>query len=152
MDLLEDPNLDRIELVNRTGCCPERLSNYRVTVFADGSGSPGVANWIADVRIDGSNSGDGGRDIITAGMDPTGTFTGRFLHVINLSNAGYNALIAEFEVYEAQLPKINFLTMDAGNISQPGNPSLPTSASLSWSVSGAESVTLSGAGRSSLRG
>ncbi len=36
IDLGREANFDRIILHNRSGCCPERLSDYRVTVFADG--------------------------------------------------------------------------------------------------------------------
>lgn len=143
IDLGSEFNLDRIEVVNRSGCCPQRLSNYRVKIFADGGGSPGIENWSADIRTDGSNSGDGGRDILIANLDPGRPFGGRYLHVINLSNEAYNPQIAEIEVFEAPIPLISFFNTDAGNITQSGNPSLPTTATLSWSVLGADAVTIS---------
>lgn len=146
VDLGKEFNLDRIELVNRSGCCPERLSRYRVSVFTDGGGAPGVQNWSADIRMDGSDSGSGGRDVLTATLDPGQPFAGRFIHVVNLSNEAYNPQIAELEVFEAPIPVIGFFNTNAGNITNTGNPALPSSAELSWNVSGADSVSISGIG------
>ena len=57
IDLGSEVNLDRVELVNRSGCCPERLTNFRLEVRADAGGTAGALNWSADIRTDGSNSG-----------------------------------------------------------------------------------------------
>lgn len=142
IDLGTTRNLGSLELVNRSGCCPERLSNYRVEIRADNGGSAGEVNWSADIRTDGSNSGNGGRDTITAALDPGKAMTGRYIRVVNLSNAAYNPQIAEIEAFEAPLPVISFFKVDNGNITATGDPGLPTSAELSWSVTNAETVSL----------
>jgi hypothetical protein len=71
--------LDRILLRNRAdGCCPERLTNYRVEIYADNGGDAGVLNWSATMRAAGSNCGVAGVDTITGANNPGGTFAGRF--------------------------------------------------------------------------
>ena len=142
IDLGSTRNLDRVELVNRSGCCPERLSNYRVEMRADAGGSAGAVNWGADIRTDGSHSGDGGRDILPASLDPGNAMSGRYIRVVNLSNAAYNPQIAEVEAFEAPLPVIGFFSVDNGNITAGGDPDLPTSANLSWSVTNADTVSI----------
>ncbi len=112
VDLQGSFNLEEIVLWNRTGCCPDRLSNYRVSVHPDdGSGAPGAAVWSADIRTDGSNSGDGGSDSLTPELDPTGNFAGRFIVVENLSDAAYNPQIAELQAFtfdEVPEPPTNY--------------------------------------------
>ncbi|MDA7934673.1 lamin tail domain-containing protein [Akkermansiaceae bacterium] len=142
IDLGTTRNLGSLDLVNRSGCCPERLSNYRVEIRANNGGSAGEVNWSADIRTDGSNSGNGGRDTITAALDPGKAMSGRYIRVVNLSNAAYNPQIAEIEAFEAPLPVISFFKVDNGNITATGDPGLPTSAELSWSVTNAETVSL----------
>ncbi len=144
VDLGSERNLGRLELVNRSGCCPERLSDYRVEIRADAGGSAGAVNWSADIRTDGSDSGDGGRDVLMPGLDPGRAMAGRYIRVINLSNEAYNPQIAELEAYEAPLPAIAFFSTDHGNITATGDPGLPASATLSWSVANAGSVSIDG--------
>lgn len=86
--------LDEIDLHNRIGCCPERLSNYRVQVRDRFNN----VTWSADVRTDGSNSGDGGVDVLTSGSG-AGTFGGQFIDVINLGGAAFNPQIAELTAF-----------------------------------------------------
>ncbi len=96
VDLLESHTFERLELLNRVGCCPERLTNFRVSLHgADGTGAMGPAVWSADLRTGGDNSGDSGTDTVTADLDADGTFAGRFITVENLSNDAYNPQIAE---------------------------------------------------------
>ncbi|MFT6238596.1 MAG: hypothetical protein ACJAQT_000670 [Akkermansiaceae bacterium] len=142
IDLGTTRNLGSIELVNRSGCCPERLSNYRVEFRANNGGSAGAVNWSADIRTDGSNSGQGGRDIVSASLDPGNAMSGRYLRIVNLSNAAYNPQIAEVEAFEAPLPNIDFFSVDQGNITATGDPNLPSNAVLSWSVTNANTVTI----------
>ncbi len=142
IDLGATRNLGSVELVNRSGCCPERLSNYRVELRADAGGSAGAVDWSAEIRTDGSNSGDGGRDVLTPALDPGSPMSGRYIRVINLSDEPYNPQIAELEAFEAPLPAINFFSVDNGNITATGDPELPTSATLSWSVGNADSASL----------
>ena len=67
---------------------------------------------------------------------------GRFIRIVNRSNASYNPQIAEVEAFEAPLPVIGFFTVDSGNITATGDPGLPTSAELSWEVSNAGTVEI----------
>ncbi len=142
VDLGQEYSLDRVILINRTGCCPDRLSNYRVSIFEDNNGQTGAVNWSADIRTDGSNSGDGGRDTLRANLDPDGTFKGRFIRVINRSNAAYNPQLAELEAYAAPHPVIDRFTTDTGNITKSGDPNLPTEATLSWKVRNFDTITI----------
>lgn len=94
-------SLSSVQLFNRTdGCCPERLSNYRVQVLDSGMTSV----WSGDVRIDGSNSGANGVDTITAGMG-AGSFTGRYIRVTNLSGLDYNPQMAELRAFGTMVPE-----------------------------------------------
>ena len=100
VDLGMSFNLEAIVLRNRIqgNCCPERLSNYQVSVHEDnGAGAPGPAVWTAVVRGDGTNSGVGGADVLEAALDAAGTFAGQYIMVENLSNDPYNPQIAELE-------------------------------------------------------
>lgn len=99
IDFGADYQLDEVIIYNRTGgCCPERLTNYRVSLHLDdGAGAPGAVVWTADLRTDGTNSGVDGRDIVTADLDPDGSFNGRHLVIENLSDDPYNPQIAEVE-------------------------------------------------------
>ena len=133
--------LNRIVLYNRNDCCPERLSNYRVTIYADAAGAPGTVNWQADIHTDGSDSGAGGADTIlkSASTNPAHVFNGRFIRVTNLGGIPYNPQIAELEAYPEPSPTIRYFLTNAGNISGPG---LPTSATLSWLVENADAVSI----------
>ncbi|MDA7881462.1 chitobiase/beta-hexosaminidase C-terminal domain-containing protein [Akkermansiaceae bacterium] len=142
IDLGSERNLGSVKLFNRSGCCPERLSNYRVEVRADAGGAAGAVNWSADIRTDGSNSGDSGTDLVEASLDPGNAMSGRYLRVVNLSNEAYNPQIAEVEAFEAPLPVISSFVTDHGNITATGAPGLPTSAELSWVVSNADAVSI----------
>jgi hypothetical protein len=124
IDLGVSYGLDRIVLYNRNdGTAPERLSNYRVQLFADNAGVPGVINWSADVRTDGSNSGAGGSDILYAAAG-AGAFSGRFIRVTDLANLASRPQIAELEAYAAPRPTIRLFTPDDGNIAPGGTAAL----------------------------
>ena len=142
-DLGAEYTLNRVLLYNRSDCCPERLTNYRVTLYADNAGTPGAILWQAGIRTDGTNSGSGGVDTITktASTNPAHIFKGRFIRVENLSGAAYNPQIAELEAYPEPPPTIRHFLTNAGNINGPG---LPSSAQLSWLVENADSVSISG--------
>lgn len=145
VDLGTEYALNRVVLYNRTNCCADRLSNYRVTLHADNGGVAGAVLWQADIRTDGSNSGLGGSDTIVPGLssNPSHVFRGRFVRVTNLSGNPSNPQIAELEAFPEPPPSIgNFLT-SAGNI---GGAGLPASATLSWSVQNADSVMITGIG------
>jgi hypothetical protein len=93
--------LTSVELYNRgDGCCPDRLTNFRVQVLDNALSSV----WSADVRTNGTNSGTNGVDTITAAMG-TGAFTGRFLRITNLSGADYNPQMAELRAFGTAVPE-----------------------------------------------
>ncbi|MBP7949976.1 MAG: lamin tail domain-containing protein [Verrucomicrobiales bacterium] len=140
VDLQATYSINRILVRNRNdGCCPERLSNYQIQLYGDDVDGLGDLNWSATIRGDGTNSGVGGVDTVTAAADatPGHVFAGRFLRLINLSNAAYNPQVAEIEVYGSQLPSILNFTVDDDTISSGG------SAVLSWQTSNASSVSIS---------
>ena len=111
VDLFASYSFDRLELLNRANCCPERLTNFRVSLHPNnGSGLPGPAVWSATVRSDGSNSGMGGIDVLTASLNPAGTFAGQFIRVENLSNEAYNPQIAELRAFSLSPPPSNLAT------------------------------------------
>ena len=143
IDLGSEKSLGSIRLTNRSGCCPERLTNYRVELRADAGGSAGAVNWSATIRSDGTNSGDGGVDTVLPSLDPGNTMSGRYIRIVNLSNQAYNPQIAEVEAFEAPLPVISSFVTDAGNITATGDPALPSQATLSWQVGNATSVSIS---------
>ena len=92
--------LDRLRIYNRSDCCPERLSNYRVSILADnGAGVPVLpALWTAVIRPPGSgNSGAGGFDEVLPTANPSGTFTGQWIRIENISGAAYTTQIAEVQ-------------------------------------------------------
>jgi hypothetical protein len=137
IDLGHTYQLDRILLRNRSdGCCPERLSNYRVELYADGGGETGALNWSGNIRTDGSNCGPGGVDTVRATNSATGTFVGRFVRIVNNNNAPYSPQIAEVEVYGGVPPQIRTLTAEPDAI-RSGESSV-----LSWEISGAASAVL----------
>jgi hypothetical protein len=118
IDLGRSYRFDRIVLRNRNdGCCPERLSKVRIEIYADGGDVPGPLTWNANVRADGSNSGVGGTDTITAANNPGSTFAGRFVRVVNASDASYNPQLAEIEVFGGLTPVIRLFNPDEDVIS-----------------------------------
>src|SRR5262249_10201905 len=68
------------------GCCPDRLSNYRVSLHDDASGAIGTELWAATVHADGSNSGVGGVDVLLPSLDPLGSFEGQWIQIQNLDD------------------------------------------------------------------
>ena len=113
LDLGRLYRFDRIVLRNRNdGCCPERLSKVRVEIYADGGDVPGPLNWSANLHADGSNSGVGGTDLLTAANNPGGTFAGRFVRVVNASGAADHPQLAEIEVFGGLTPVVRRFNAD----------------------------------------
>ncbi len=105
IDLGEEQALDRIDVFNRNdGCCPDRLTNYEVTLHDDDEGSLGPAVWTGRVRTNGTNSGSGGRDRLLADVDPQGDFSGRYIKITKIDDGSQNywPQIAEVEAFAAQ--------------------------------------------------
>ena len=99
IDLGEEYELETIVVSNRSNCCPERLTRYRVSLFGAGDTTRETPNWTALIRSDGSNSGKGGKDRVAAGLHAEGRFIGQYIRVINTTGDPYNPQLAEVEAY-----------------------------------------------------
>ena len=141
VDFSGDFALDRLVLYSRHDCCPERTTNYRVTLHADNAGNPGDVRWTADVRPDGSFTPAASGEVLRPEQG-TGEMRGRFLRITNLNNQASNPQFAEIEAYRATPPTIRFFTTNAGNITKTGAPGLPNQATLSWETQGAASASI----------
>lgn len=102
VDLGTPVNLEKIDIYPRQdGCCPERLSNFRVSVHNDNNGAIGQEVWSADLFTDGSNagSGDGTLVTLTADLDPDGVFKGQWIKIQSLSDPvpDYDLQMTELE-------------------------------------------------------
>ncbi|MDB6070468.1 MAG: hypothetical protein JWL81_1639 [Verrucomicrobiales bacterium] len=98
IDLGTTQGFNKFRFINRTGCCPERLTNYRVSIFeTDPEAAGAAAVWTTVVRANGTNSGDGGVDEVVAGAHAAGVFAGRYLRIQNLLNLANHPQVAEFE-------------------------------------------------------
>lgn len=111
IDLGLDALLDEIVIwARQDGCCPERLTKYRVTVHRDNQGSPGPAVWTADLHTDGTNPGStpGSKDVLEAGLDPAGTFAGSWIRIQSLEDPvpSYALQILEVEAFGQVAPPL----------------------------------------------
>ena len=130
--------LERILIRNRSdGCCPERLTNYRVEIFSDEQGEAGALTWSTTVRSDGSNSGISGIDTVTAGTNAQGIFAGRFIRIVNNGGAAYSPQVAEVEAYGGAIPEIKSFA------AEPDVLSAGESAQLRWEIQGAQWAAIS---------
>jgi hypothetical protein len=137
VDLGQEFQLDRILIRNRNdGCCPERLTRYRVEVWSDQGGETGELRWSAEIRADGSHSGVGGIDTITGAARPGQAFRGRFLRIVNPIDAPYQPQLAEIEVYGAPGPEIRLFVADDDTLESGG------STRLRWDVVNATSIRI----------
>ncbi len=145
VDLGSVKQIGRLVIRNRDTCCPERLSNYRVSLLDFSGSGPGAVLWQADIRADGTNSGMGGADEIlaTASTNAAHVFRGRYIRVENISGMAYNPQVAEIQAFPPPPPTVRSFTTTAGNLGLPGGP---TQATLAWTVTNADSVTISGLG------
>lgn len=132
VDLGREYLLERILIRNRNdGCCPERLTRYRIEVYADRGGETGALNWSTNVRADGSNSGVGGIDTVLASASPTQICQGRFIRVVHPGNEPYRPQLSEIEAYGTPGPSIRRLRVDDDTLS------LGESTRLQWEISNA---------------
>lgn len=138
IDLGATYQLDRILIHNRgDGCCPERLSNYDVNLYADAGGESGAVRWSARIRSDGSNSGNAGVDTITGALSPTQNFSGRFIRIVNQNGAPYSPQVAEVDVFGAPVPRI-VLFEGEPDVVVAGQPT-----TLTWKITGATGASIS---------
>jgi len=97
-------NLNKIVIwARQDACCPERLSNYEVSVHKDNAGQIGDVVWKADLHTDGTNPGSdpGSKDELTAALNPTGQFKGQWIRIQSLDNPvpDYALQIGEVEAF-----------------------------------------------------
>lgn len=117
-DLGLEVTMDHIYVIPRQdGCCPDRLTNYRLSVFKDNNGVIGDKVWSIDMHTDQSNPGAtfGSKDIIDATVDPTfAGVKGQWVRIESLDDpiADYALQVAELEVY-GTLPPIVKLQINA---------------------------------------
>jgi hypothetical protein len=137
VDLGKEYALQTLEIDSRIDGATDRLSQVELTVLADAGGSPGDVRWRYQIRPDGSQNVAGGTDVLTADLNPTGTFRGRYLRLTNLSNASYAPQVAEIEAYEAPGPQIDYFGPDSGNLAAAG-----ASTTLRWNVEGATAIQI----------
>ncbi len=114
IDLGTSRALDYVVLRSRLdGMVPERLGDYEVQLLDDdGRGHPGEIQWRARMRQDGSHVTPGGRDVIQAEDGTGGSFSGRFLRIVNPLDAPCRPQVAEAEVYPMLHPRIASVSAD----------------------------------------
>ena len=134
IDLGREYPLEQIHLYSQINANPNRLSKVRMSVYSDGGGVPGVERWKHVIRPGGENNPQGGVDILTAGMDPAGTFRGRYVRITNDGLTTNCPDVAEIEVFEAPAPAVTYFSVADGNITATGRPGLLAAVSLkrSW--------------------
>ena len=126
IDLGTSRALDYVVLRSRLdGMVPERLGDYEVQLLDDdGRGHPGEIRWRARMRQDGSHVTPGGRDVIQAEDGTGGSFSGRFLRIVNPLDAPCRPQVAEAEVYPMLHPRIVSVSADDRGVDPTGE--LPT--------------------------
>ncbi|MEW6158563.1 MAG: discoidin domain-containing protein [Verrucomicrobiota bacterium] len=112
IDLGTTISLNKIIIwARQDGCCPERLTNYRVSILDDNNGQPGNEVWKADLHTDFSNPGAdrGSKDELTAALDAAGQFKGRFIRILSLEDPvqSYALQMGEVEAYGAPAGAVN---------------------------------------------
>lgn len=138
VDLHREFLFERIVIRNRAdGCCPERLSRYRIEIYADNGGESGALNWSGLIRGDGSNSGVAGTDTVTAAAGSGAKFSGRFVRVVNTTGDAYNPQLAEIEVYGQPGPQILKFAADEDTLAA------GASTTLRWDIVNAAGAAIS---------
>ncbi len=142
IDLGAEYPLQTIELYSRINSGANLLSKVTMAVYADSGGVAGAIRWSYQLRPTGTNNPQGGVDVLTKDLDPTGTFKGRFIRITNTGNTGTAPQVAEIMAYEADKPDIRYFGPNAGNITQTGNPALPSQSVISWKVANFTSLSI----------
>src|SRR5690242_1310536 len=66
IDLGKDYSVNELKFYPRQdGCCPERLTKFRVSLYSDDPDAGGTEIWGADQFTDGSNPGSGNGKVFT---------------------------------------------------------------------------------------
>jgi hypothetical protein len=87
IDMHNEVTLEKIDIYPRQdGCCPERLTNFRVSIHKDDHGQPGEQVWAADLYTDGSNPGSGAGTLVTLTpeLHAAGQFKGQWIRILSL--------------------------------------------------------------------
>jgi hypothetical protein len=135
VDLGLEVTMNHINVIARQdGCCPDRLTNYRLSVFKDNNGAPGDQVYSIDLHTDQTNpgSGFGAKDVIDSTIDPTfAGVKGQWVKLESLdeSPADYAMQVAELEVY-GTLPPIVKLQINA----EPQDAATGTGLTATYSV------------------
>jgi hypothetical protein len=116
--------MSMINIYPRNDCCPDRLSNIRVSVHKDNNGAIGDSVWSADLFTDGSNAGPNVVHVPPS-LDPAGTMKGQWIRVEVLTDPvpSYALQMAELEVYGAPTsftPKLSIIRQPADFAGAPG--------------------------------
>ena len=92
IDLRDVINLEKLNIYPRQDiCCPERLTNFRVSIHNDNNGQIGDQVWSGDFFTDGSNPVSGAGSVFTITPDlGTGTFKGRWIKIMSLEDPVQN--------------------------------------------------------------
>jgi hypothetical protein len=95
--------IDRIDVYPRQDtCCPERLTNFRISVHLDDHGQIGGETWSADLFTDGTNPGAAPGIVVdlTRDLHPTGEFKGQWIRILSLEDPvqDYALQMTEVEV------------------------------------------------------
>jgi hypothetical protein len=135
-DMGSEVTITNIEIYPRQdGCCPDRLTNFRVSIHKDNNGQIGDQVWSADLYTDQTNPGSQPGTVVTLtpDLDPTGTFKGQWIKIESLDDpiADYALQIAEVEAFGsiAQAPQLTWTAAAGGAIT------------LNWSAGVLESAT-----------
>lgn len=120
IDLGREYPIEQIHLYSQINANPNRLSKVRMSVYSDGGGVPGVERWKHVIRPGGENNPQGGVDILTAGLDPAGTFRGRYVRITNDGLSTNCPDVAEIEVFEAPAPDVTSSVWRMATSRRPG--------------------------------
>ncbi len=101
IDLDKSYDIGQIKIYPRQdSCCPERLSNFRVSIFTTSGGNP---VWSQEFFTDGSNAGNGPGALVT--VDLPEPVTGQAVEIVALSSPvpDYSLQMTEVEIL-AEVP------------------------------------------------
>lgn len=130
LDLGASFKFEEIDIFPRQdGCCPERLTNFRVSIHKNGNGGAGDMVWQADYFTgvdENAGAAAGGVVKITAGQNAGGTFEGQWIRILGLSDPppDYYMQMTEIEAYgvpSAGAPLLQITRSPASVVTAPGH-------------------------------
>ena len=140
-------DLKRIVIwARQDGCCPERLTNFRVSIHQDNQGQIGQSVWQADFFTDGSSppSAAGSTVEITPGLDPAGQFKGQWIRILSLDDPppNYALQMTELEAFGSPLGGVKLVIAQQPRDVAMG-VGLPATLSVGASVPGGDPSQIS---------